>query len=79
LIGQIDQKKMQWKFWQRWGKGNHKDEARSQQKDSSALSSLLSQSSAQEILGLQRLVGNQAVLRILAPEKVDASASRVNA
>lgn len=67
---------MQWKFWQRWRKGSRKDDARgpesaalTEEKDSSPVSSLLSQSSAQEILGLQRLVGNQAVLQMVTPRK----------
>jgi hypothetical protein len=61
---------MQWKFWRRWRKDRNREVA-AQAQDGSAYSSLLSQSSPQEILGLQKLIGNQAVLRIVAPEKAE--------
>ncbi len=66
---------MQSKFWRRWGKKNLGSETRAAQpQDAPSFRSLLSQSSAKEILGLQQLIGNQAVLRILTPDKKDTTA-----
>lgn len=66
---------MSWKFWQRWLRRGSKGEARAEDRQPSAFSVLLSHSSPQEILGLQKLIGNQAVLRILAADKVDGNES----
>jgi len=69
---------MHWKFWQRKSKKGKHDQ------ENAAASSLTQKpvrgemegigwlplaGSAREILGLQQLIGNQAVVRLLAPEK----------
>lgn len=71
--------KTKWKFWQKWQRGGRDDQtsadAFDQESTPGGFSLLLSQSSPQEILGLQKLIGNQAVLQILASDKVDTKAT----
>ena len=69
---------MHWKFWQR----QSKDEIRDREiaaasfppqkfvgAEPEGIGWLPLAGSAREILGLQQLIGNQAVVRLLAPEK----------
>jgi len=70
---------MQWKFWRRGDKENRKADtssvAQSPEPDS-IVPPLPAPGTVKELLGLQRLIGNQAVLQILAPNQRDAKAKR---
>ena len=67
--------KMQWKFWRRGDKENRKADtssvAQSPEPDS-IVPPLPAPGTVKELFGLQRLIGNQAVLQILAPNQRDA-------
>ncbi len=68
---------MQWKFWRR-GRSDKSETGSSAQpmpQDWRTLP-LLPANTVKEVLGLQQLIGNQAVLRLLAPNSGSAKASR---
>jgi len=59
---------MQWKFWKRKkGKEDSAAKRDAAPQDANPRFPLLTTSSATELLGLQRLIGNQAVLRMVNP------------
>jgi hypothetical protein len=69
---------MQWRFWKR-GKKKNADESATEPlcADAGAFTWPAS-AGAKEILGLQQLVGNQAVLRLLAKDVNGAAESEVS-
>jgi hypothetical protein len=62
------ERRMQWRFWRRGGRKKDADESALEQSRAEANAALAwpASAGAKEILGLQQLVGNQAVLRMLA-------------
>ena len=67
---------MHWRFWRR---GKKKDADHAAREGSRADANALAwpaSAGAKEILGLQQLVGNQAVLRLLAKNSNDTHAKR---
>ena len=73
---------MQWKFWRRGDdkkgrKAHVLSTAQPREQDANALPPLLAPSTVKEILGLQQLIGNQAVLQILGRDKTAAEGRAV--
>jgi hypothetical protein len=73
--------KMHWKFWKRGDKkkdGNPDQSAVAQPgEDGKASPALQAAASAKEILGLQKLIGNQAVLQIMGRNANSAKVNRL--
>ena len=70
---------MQWNFWKRRDKENREADGSSvaqRPEPDSIVPPLPAPGTVKELLGLQRLIGNQAVLQILAPNQRDAKAKR---
>lgn len=69
---------MQWKFWKRWRQKNGSSEIETEEPapDTTVFPSLLTLGGAKEILALQQTIGNQAVMRIVAPERAIVSVRR---
>lgn len=67
---------MNWRFWRHGGKKSDADESALGQSraDANAMAGWPANAGTKEILGLQKLVGNQAVLRLLAK---DSNATQV--
>jgi hypothetical protein len=67
------ERKMQWRFWRR-GKKRDVDDAALEHSSAEATVALAwpASAGAKEILGLQQLVGNQAVLRLLSKDSTHA-------
>jgi hypothetical protein len=63
--------KMQWRFWRR-GKKRDPDDTALERVEANAGPAWPASAGAKEILGLQQLVGNQAVLRLLAKDTTHA-------
>jgi hypothetical protein len=69
------ERKMQWRFWRRGKKRDVDDAALEQLRaEANAGPAWPASAGAKEILGLQQLVGNQAVLRLLAKDSTHAKA-----
>jgi len=66
---------MQWRFWRRWSNKKDAEESASEQwrADANTMSAWPANAGAKEILGLQQLVGNQAVLRLLSKDPSSAN------
>jgi hypothetical protein len=72
---------MEWRFW-KWGKKRKHDSPAAvdvARQQASSPPALLTAGSASELLGLQRLIGNQAVLRMMTrnPQSPGASPAGV--
>jgi hypothetical protein len=69
---------MQWRFWRHGGKKKDADDSALDQSrtDANATLGWPASAGAKEILGLQQLVGNQAVLRMLAKSSNGAPVKR---
>ena len=63
---------MQWRFWRRGKKKDADDVALERVRADAPASAWPANAGAKEILGLQQLVGNQAVLRLLAKDSTHA-------
>jgi hypothetical protein len=60
---------MYWRFWRRRTRNQHEADADAQASRPDARSSVpLQHSTVKEVLALQQLIGNQTVLRMLAPD-----------
>ena len=60
---------MHWRFWRRKTRNQHEADADAQASQADARPSMpLQYSTVKEVLALQQLIGNQTVLRMIAPD-----------